>query len=596
MPHTPNRARPLLLLALLCAASLPRGAAAQDAVPFDDGAGTPTATAYLEWTSPSATPTITSTPTVTATPTDTPTPTATATATPTLVPPRDAAGLVIYRVVVDAAHPWLPPTMVSEQAASLRRLYEPGGVLPLWTHAGQPTDRALAVLAALEGAAADGLAPADYAAATLRAHATALAGGADTAGDASALFDAALSVAALRLVQDLTRGRIEPRAVGYELTPRSAPDPVSVVAALAAGADPATRLAALDPPLGNPAGLRTALAHYRALAAAGELPALPELPTLRPGDRHPGLAAVRARLAVLGDLPAGAPPAAPGADDLYDEDLAAGVRAFQARHALAPDAVIGPATRRALAVSPAERVVQLELALERLRWLPDPGAERHLFINIPEFRLRAFEAGAGTPALTMNVVVGEAGPQPRHRTPPLHARMTYLVFRPYWRVPTGIAQRELLPKIARDPTYLERNNMELINGRIRQRPGRGNSLGNLKFIFPNRHHVYLHDTPSKGLFARARRDFSHGCVRVADPPALAAFVLADTPGWDRPRIERAMRAGPEDRHVTLHTPVPVYLFYTTAAIDEQGRVGFFDDIYGHDATLARALREARPEH
>lgn len=576
----------LLSRSLACAVLLHAAAAVgqEDApAPVWEATETPVITA------PSLTPSITRTPTITATPTDTLTPTATATATPTLVPPSDAAGLVIYRVIVDATHPWLPPALVAEQAAALRRVYEPGGVQPLWTRGGRPTDHALGMLTALDAAAANGLSPADYAAATLRERATTLAGDED-----AALFDAALSLAALRLVQDTLRGRIDPRRVGYEMTPRDGPDRATVVTALAAGADPATRLAELDPPLGNFPQLRTALAHYRMLAATAELPEVPNLPKLTPGDRHPGVRAVRARLALFGDLPAGTPPPAPGAEDVYDKALAAAVRAFQARHALAPDAIIGRATLRALQVSPAERAAQLELAMERLRWLPDPGADRFLFINIPEFRLRAYEPGERVPALAMNVVVGEAGPKPQHRTPPLYARMTYVVFRPFWRVPTGIARRELLPKIARDPSYLERNNMEIVNGRIRQRPGRGNSLGDVKFIFPNQHHVYLHDTPSKGLFARARRDFSHGCVRVADPMALAEFVLAGMPGWDRARIERAMRRPPDDRHVTLAASLPVYLFYATAAVDEDGRVQFFDDIYGHDATLARALKEARP--
>jgi murein L,D-transpeptidase YcbB/YkuD len=176
----------------------------------------------------------------------------------------------------------------------------------------------------------------------------------------------------------------------------------------------------------------------------------------------------------------------------------------------------------------------------------------------------------------------------------LQADMTYVVFRPYWMVPSSIANRELWPKISNDPGYLDRNNMLVSNGRIRQRPGGKNSLGLLKFIFPNPHHVYLHDTPSKALFGRSRRDFSHGCVRVADPPALAEFVLAGMDGWDRERIDKAMKRGPDDRHVTLSTPIPVYLFYTTVVVDEAGAVHFFDDIYGHDATLQRQLAKGFP--
>jgi murein L,D-transpeptidase YcbB/YkuD len=174
------------------------------------------------------------------------------------------------------------------------------------------------------------------------------------------------------------------------------------------------------------------------------------------------------------------------------------------------------------------------------------------------------------------------------------ADMKYVVFRPYWMVPSSIIRKEIMPKLARDPDYLGRSNMEMRGNRVRQRPGRGNSLGLVKFIFPNPHHVYLHDTPSKGLFTRARRDFSHGCIRVSDPPALAEFVLAENDGWDRARIERAMRSGPDDRHVHLTTPMPVYLLYATAAADDAGQVHFFDDIYGHDASLRTQLAKGYP--
>ena len=303
---------------------------------------------------------------------------------------------------------------------------------------------------------------------------------------------------------------------------------------------------------------------------------------------------MRAHLAALGDLPADGPPPAPEHASHYDAALEQGMKHYQARHGLAADGVIGPATVQALQVPIAERAEQIALAMERLRWLPYSWPRRFIVVNIPEFRLRAYTADSGQPPLEMNVVVGEAALKLKHKTPVLMADMQYLVFRPYWIVPASIIRKELAPKINADPSYLERNKMEVRNGRIRQRPGPSNSLGLVKFIFPNPHHVYLHDTPSKGLFARARRDFSHGCIRVADPPALAEYALAETAGWDATRIARAMKSGPDNRHVPLGEPIPVYLLYATAVADGAGQVHFFADIYDHDASLRRELSKGYP--
>lgn len=539
-----------------------------------------------------APPTATRTPAATATVTRTPT--VTATATPTLAPPSDALGVVIYGVIVGGTHPWLRARAFPGYEAPLRRLYEPGGLAPLWLRDGRPSAAALAMIAAFATAGERGI-PDDYGAPALGDAAQRLGSAAAPSAEEQGLFDTALSIAALRYVSETHLGRVDPRSINYPYdAPRRRFDPAPIVREIAAGADPVAQLAALDPPLPQYAHLRAALAEYRALAARDDLAAVPALPTLEPGASHPGVPALRARLQALGDLPADAPPPAADAGERYDAALADAVRRYQARHGLAADAVIGPATLRSLQVPMAERVAQIELAMERLRWLPYDWPPRFIVVNLPEFRLRAYTAGARAPALEMNVVVGEATAARRNKTPVLMADMKYLVFRPYWMVPPSIIRREILPKLERDPGYLERNNMEMRGNRVRQRPGRGNSLGLVKFIFPNPHHVYLHDTPSKGLFARARRDFSHGCIRVSDPPALAEFVLAETPGWDRARIERAMRSGPDDRHVHLETPMPVYLLYATAATDDAGRVHFFDDIYGHDASLRAQLAKGYP--
>jgi murein L,D-transpeptidase YcbB/YkuD len=322
----------------------------------------------------------------------------------------------------------------------------------------------------------------------------------------------------------------------------------------------------------------------RALADRQDLPAIPDLPTLREGDSHPGVPAVRQWLVALGDAPAGDP----SVEDVtrYDAGLAASVRRFQQRHGRKADGVLGKTTLSDLRVPPARRAAQIELAMERLRSLPAQFADRFIVVNVPEFRLRAFDRGTERPRLTMEVVVGKAAR--RTETPIMQADMKAVVFRPFWRVPPEIVKKEILPKAEEEPDYLERQHMEVLDGgRVRQRPGPDNALGLVKFLLPSAYHVYLHDTPAKQLFSRSRRDFSHGCIRVADAVALAEFVLQGT--WDRERIVEAMERGADSTRVELPAPVPVYLLYTTVVVEPDGRAFFFDDIYGHDARLAQKL-------
>jgi murein L,D-transpeptidase YcbB/YkuD len=272
--------------------------------------------------------------------------------------------------------------------------------------------------------------------------------------------------------------------------------------------------------------------------------------------------------------------------------VVAGVRRFQERHGLEPDGVIGAATDRSLGVSPFERVDQIRVAMERLRWLPARPSARFIAVNIPEFRLQAFDGEDG-PRVSIPVVVGSA--LRRTKTPIMQAAMQYVIFRPIWHVPPTIARKEILPRLARDPEYLARENMEVVRGHIRQRPGPDNALGLVKFMLPNAHDVYLHDTPQKALFQRSRRDFSHGCIRVGDAVALAEFVLAANDGtWDRERILSAMNGNRNNRRIDLRDPIPVYILYTTVGLDDDGRLVFFEDIYGHDAALAQVLAKGYP--
>lgn len=428
--------------------------------------------------------------------------------------------------------------------------------------------------------------------------------------------DAALQSAVQRYLRHLRQGRVTPKDLGFRVvaTPLTDGEIAQRLSTLADGAQLRALADELTPPLAQYRQLRQALARYRELAAGpafAALPALGKAGKVRPGETYDGAAALRERLVAFGDLP---PDAAP-ASTHYDETLAAGVANFQSRHGLDTDGVIGRGTLAALSVTPAQRVRQIELALERLRWLPHRSGRPFIAINIPMFRLWAWDADApeAAPAVRMGVIVGRAV---RTQTPVFADEMTHLIFRPYWNVPRSILRNEVLPAAEADPLYLRRNDMELVAGqgddakpieaspenlaaaragalRIRQRPGPKNSLGLVKFIFPNDDNVYLHGTPARQLFGRSRRDFSHGCVRVEDPPALASWLLRDQPEWTRERIEAAMTGG-TTRQVNLRQPVPVILYYVTAAVTpDDGLLHFADDLYGHDRSLERALAARR---
>lgn len=381
------------------------------------------------------------------------------------------------------------------------------------------------------------------------------------------------------------------------------------VAALAALGVPAPA-AAQQPAYEPERALVEAVARYQALAAGPDLRPPASRTVVRRGDVYPAAATLRRHLAALGDLPAvDASSATVGADTVYDDRLVSGVVAFQRRHGLEPDGVIGPVTMAQLRVPMARRARQLELALERWRQLPDTVGERTIVVNVPAFRLYAFErdAATGRPHLRMNVIVGQA--EGRHATPRFSGVMREVVFQPYWDVPIGIARRELLPRIRRDPAYLDREAMEIVRGgdhdavimpptpanldrvatgalRLRQRPGPLNALGPVKFLFPNRYNVYLHGTPAQSLFAPARRDFSHGCIRVEDPASLAIWVLEGQAGWDSASVTAAMTTGAQSRRVRLERAVQVHVLYATAVVGDDGLVRFYPDIYGHDAATA----------
>ncbi len=372
---------------------------------------------------------------------------------------------------------------------------------------------------------------------------------------------------------------------------------------------PAEAATASGAALPQEAELRAALARYRELAGhpawQAELPPLPRPEgKLTPGQAYAGLRLLNERLTVLDDLPAGSVPPA-----RYEGALVDGIKSFQARHGLTPDGVIGKGTFEQLSVAPEARARQLELALERLRSAPPVQAPRTIVVNVPEFRLRAYEVRDGRVELAaaMNVIVGNAR---KTRTPLFEAEMQYVEFSPYWNVPPSIARGETLPRLRREPGYFDQQGFEFVGSdgrvvggfseahldavqrgqmRIRQRPSARNALGDIKFVFPNPDNIYLHHTPTPQLFKKDRRDFSHGCIRVEEPLVLAKFVLADEPEWTEERIVQAMTRG-RSATLRLREPFPVVIAYVTAAVID-GRVHFFPDLYGYDKELDAALRQ-----
>lgn len=498
----------------------------------------------------------------------------------------------------------------------LTTLYSADAFAPLWVDSsGHPNRDAVDALALLKGAATEGLDPVDYNAPTLNGLAIAL--GATTTPVVSdiAAFDASLSANTLRYLQQFHMGRVDPRAIGFRMTvPADVHDFAALLRSAVSNHRTTEAAAELTPRVALYRALRGMLARYRSLAADPTLESPPLADTsVRPGQPYAGLGTLHRWLVALGDLPADVPESAELST--YDGPIVEGVKRFQLRHGLDPDGVLGKSTQAALRVPLAGRVRQIELALERLRWLPHLGTERFIAVNIPMFHLWGWDSipANGAPSFGMSVIVGRAL---NTQTPVFVEEMQYLIFRPYWNIPSSIMRHEVLPAIERDSDYLRRQEMEIVAGagddarpvgltadtlallrqgrlRVRQRPGAKNALGLVKFVFPNDSHVYLHGTPAPQLFSRQRRDFSHGCVRVEDPVALAEWVLKGQDDWTRDNVLAAMNSD-QSRRVNLARPIQVILFYITAVVmPEDGSIRFAEDIYRHDIRLANALTQRR---
>ncbi len=497
----------------------------------------------------------------------------------------------------------------------LTSLYTASGWRPVWTANGVPINAARQAIDVLLSAQDRGLHPEDYDAALLDRQFRALSSGPPSSADDVGRFDVALSIGLMRHLSDVHIGRVNPKnlSVGINVEPKKL-DLARVVSDAIASGRIAETVRSAEPRFVQYRNLKAAYARYRALAADTALPTVTAPRTVRVGEQFDGVVALRRRLVAFGDLPRNA--ISTSAGTTYEAGTAGAVARFQDRNRLTTDSVLNATTVAAINVSPARRARQLELALERIRWLPSLDNGPFIVANVPSFQLYAFDSvgGTGAPTVQMNVVVGKA--DVGRATPLFERNMSYIIFRPYWIITPNIIRNETLPAVRRDPSYLTRNDMEIYSGDgdsgsglpatsanlarvargelgIRQRPGPRNSLGLAKFIFPNDHNVYFHGTPATELFSRSRRDFSHGCIRLEDPAGLATWILRDPRNWSRRQVEQAMN-GANSRRVNLTRQIPVVIYYTTAVVWPDGKVGFFDDVYKHDARLESTLAKGYP--
>jgi len=482
-----------------------------------------------------------------------------------------------------------------------------------WSHEGKVTDRAREMIDVLLQADREGLNAEDYDGPRWAERLAHLEGSGDPAD--AARFDVALTVCAMRYSSAVRVGRINPKHLqfGLDVEHKRLDLPQFLRQILSESTDLKAELAEIEPPFQGYKALREELLRYTELASQDDGARLPPPPGMVfRGGPYDGIARLTRFLRLVGDLPPDA--AVPADAQIYDEPLVTAVKRFQERHGLRPSGYLTVDTVDQMNVPLSSRVEQIRLTMERYRWLRYSFPEPPIVVNLPEFRLYAFDRG-GRVGLTMKVNVGDAYD---FQTPVFESSIRYLVFRPYWNVPPKILRNEVIPDVEQDRSYIKDNDMEVTTSdgqvvaagvisdsvlqqlragklTVRQKPGPDNALGLLKIIFPNEHHVYLHDTPESGdMFSDEQRALSHGCIHLEHPAELAAWLLRDKPDWNLERTQQAMHEGRNNVTVALTKPVPILIVYGTAIVEQNGDIHFYRDIYGHDAALEKALAKGYP--
>jgi murein L,D-transpeptidase YcbB/YkuD len=529
-----------------------------------------------------------------------------------LTSPQTDASTRLREIAAAGKLPELRWPDFSDYRMHVQNFYEPTGYSLAWVSNSQPTSQALAVIGVLGHADKFGLNPEDYDSLRWPDRMNRLRQQHNAADET--VFDAALTVCVMRFVSDRRIGKVNPQHFKFNLNVevKKYDLPAFLRDKLVSSADVSAELANIGPPFEGYKRTLAALQRYLVLTQEDDGEKL-EVPAkaIAPGNPYESVPRLIRFLRLVGDLPQDATVAAD--EKVYGGALVDAVKHYQSRHGLNPDGKLGADTLRNMNIPLSQRVEQLRLTLERWHWLPYEFVQPPIVVNIPEFRLRAFD-GTGQVALGMNVIVGKAY---RHRTPVFERDMKFLVLRPYWNVPPSIQRSEIVPAIQKDRDYIAKKGFEVVtqggqvvtagtisddvlaqlrSGKlaVRQKPGPTNSLGLVKFMFPNEYNVYLHSTPVQQLFSQSRRDFSHGCIRVEKPAELAAWLLRNKPEWNLEKIEAAMKTGKDNVQVNLTNPVPVLILYGTAVVDPDGEVKFFDDIYGYDDELEKVLAKGYP--
>ena len=519
----------------------------------------------------------------------------------------------VTSIIFTKHHPYLQRSDFQNRAEDLEILYKMAGYNLLWLGNAQAEKNIVDVLNLLENASINGLNSTSYDTQTLQQRLPSALNIAPDNYKQLALYDTAISISLLRFLHDLHYGRVNPKEINFNLKLREKKLidlPAVIKTSLAHGT--IRQLPELvEPKLKQYQKLKLALATYCLLAKNPAPFRLFVNKSINPGSNLPQAEELGKFLSNVGDLPEAQSASNAKKSNRYTGKLVAGVKKFQLRHGMNADGVLGKGTVAAINVPLSQRVTQIELAMERLRWLPELNAGPYIIVNIPAFQLWAFDDidQFNSDMADIRVVVGKAL---KNQTPVLMAEMRFIDFMPYWNVPYNIVKEEILPKLMQNPGYLATENMELVTTfgnetkavaftgssiaqlkqgalRIRQRPGIKNALGKVKFIFPNKSDVYLHDTPAKTLFSKSRRDFSHGCVRVANPEGLAEFALKNQ--WSKETIQQALNT-PKTRRVILKKSIPVVVFYVTSFIDQYDNLAFYSDVYGYDAVLQQALHKS----
>ena len=491
----------------------------------------------------------------------------------------------------------------SDVQTAISSFYDNRNFTLAWSEKGKPTAQANAMMEAFANARERGLEPEDYDASKWQQRVAEL-----TTDAGKANFDASMSVDAARFLNAIHMGRTDPQAFSFGIdTSGKQLDLATVLESqLSTSTDVTATLDGFEPQNAQFKALKATLKQYLSLSGKDHIEALPD-----PGKSsfaitasYPALQPLSQKLVLLGDVQAsGDPNAIPDASSLTEA-----LQHFQHRHGIAEDGKLNAATVAALNVPITARVQQIGDAMERWRWMSDEFQHPAILVNLPEFVLRTFEGD--NEEFRMNVVDGQSSEE-EHHTPMIADHMKYLVFRPYWNLPVDIARKDLVPHMEKNPGYLAEHNYETVNAKgeeepasverishggelVRQKPGPKNSLGLVKFMFPNKFNVYLHDTDAHALFSRIRRDYSHGCVRVQDPPKLADWLLRNNADWDSEKIVQTMQdESVKNKTVSLGKPVPIVLFYGTAYVDG-GEVHFFQDLYGYDRDMDLMLKKGAP--